>query len=472
MARFGSKDSDGVKQSSPPEVVEALVYDQKIKQSEEDIPVYEVKTTRLTPSLALFRDRVFEKLVAQIDLSTASRMQRQDLKNAVERFVGDQLIEASIRLSHIEQTAVVDDIVNDMIGLGPLEVLVNDPAITDILVNGHEQIYVEHRGKLHRTNVHFRSDKHVLQMAQRIANYIGRRVDETSPMVDARLKDGSRVNVIVPPVSLDGVSISIRKFSKTLIGLDQMVAQKNLSKPMKEFLEVVARCRVNIIVSGGTGSGKTTLLNALSRLIDPKERIVTIEDAAELRLAQPHVVRLESRPPNIEGVGEVSIRELLKNALRMRPDRIVVGECRGAEAFDMLQAMNTGHDGSMSTIHANNADETLHRLENMLLMTGHALPNHVIRSYIADAVNLVVHVARMRDGIRRVTQITEVFGMEGEDILHQDIFRFEYDHDDDSGAIIGRYVCCQKKPHLFEKAKVFSMDKPFLASLRDEAPAQ
>lgn len=468
MARFGSRDSDDPQVTAPVEVLEALEFDKKIKESEEGIPIYEVKTTRLTPSLALFRDRVFEKLVAQIDLSTASRMQRQELKNAVERFVGDQLIEASVRLSHIEQTAVVDDIVNDMIGLGPLEVLVSDPAITDILVNGYEQIYVEHRGKLHRTNVHFRSDKHVFQMAQRIANYIGRRVDETSPMVDARLKDGSRVNVIVPPVALDGVSISIRKFSKTLIDLDQMVKQKNLSKPIKEFLEVAARCRLNVIVSGGTGSGKTTLLNALSRLIDPKERVVTIEDAAELRLAQPHVVRLESRPPNIEGVGEVSIRDLLKNALRMRPDRIVVGECRGSEAFDMLQAMNTGHDGSMSTVHANNSQETLHRLENMLLMTGHALPNHVIRSYIADAINLIVHVSRMRDGVRRVMQVTEVFGIENEEILHQDIFRFEYDHDDEAGQISGRYVCCAKEPHLLAKARTFALDKPFLASLRDD----
>lgn len=466
MSRFGSLEgSDSQKESVISEKISASA---PVLKDASGIPLYEVKTNRLSPTLTIFRDRLFERLVSQIDLSTASRMSRTELKAEVEKFIVEYAQESQTRLSHPEQQAVSEDIVNDMIGLGPLEVLITDPAITDILVNAYDQVYVEHRGKLHKTNVIFRSDRHVLQMAQRIANFVGRRVDESSPMVDARLKDGSRVNVIIPPVALGGVSISIRKFSKNLIDLEQMVKQRNLSGPIKSFLEMMAKSRLNIIVSGGTGSGKTTMLNALSQLIDPQERIVTIEDSAELRLAQPHVVRLESRPPNIEGVGEINIRDLVKNALRMRPDRIVVGECRGAEAFDMLQAMNTGHDGSMSTIHANNSLEALHRMENMILMTGHALPNHVIRSYIADAVNLIVHVSRMRDGMRRVTQVTEIYGLEGEEIQYQDIFTFEYDHDDEEGHIVGSFKCHTTTPHLLEKVRDYGLENETIASLRSE----
>lgn len=466
MSRFGSLEgSESQKESTIS--VKTSISAQVLKDAS-GIPTYEVKTNRLSATLSAFRDRLFERLVSQIDLSTASRMSRADLKLEVEKFIIEYAQESQSRLSHPEQQAVAEDIVNDMVGLGPLEMLITDPAITDILVNAYDQVYVEYRGKLHKTNVIFRNERHVLQMAQRIANFVGRRVDESSPMVDARLKDGSRVNVIIPPIALAGVSISIRKFSKTLIDLDQMVKQHNMSQSIKSFLEVIAKSRLNVIVSGGTGSGKTTMLNALSQLIDPRERIVTIEDSAELRLAQPHVVRLESRPPNIEGVGEINIRDLVKNALRMRPDRIVVGECRGAEAFDMLQAMNTGHDGSMSTIHANNASEALHRMENMILMTGHALPNHVIRSYIADAVNVIVHVSRMRDGMRRVTQVTEVYGLEGDEIQYQDIFTFEYDHDDDEGRIFGSFKCQTPNPHLLEKVREYGLEKDLISSLRSD----
>ncbi|MCE2950932.1 MAG: CpaF family protein [Alphaproteobacteria bacterium] len=463
MARFGNIDdpiTDAPSFSKAPS---------SGKLTEENgLSLYQVKVSHMSPALAAFRDRLFERMVSQIDLATASRLSSQELRTQVERFTLDYAQETQTRLSHPEQQSVCEDIVNDMVGLGPLEVLIHDPNVTDILINAYDQVYVEHKGKLNLTNVRFRSDRHVLQVAQRIANFIGRRVDETSPMVDARLKDGSRVNVIIPPIALNGVSISIRKFSKTLIDLDKMCAQGNLSSGMRDFLKVVAKCRLNVIISGGTGSGKTTLLNAMSQLIDPRERIVTIEDSAELKLAQPHVVRLESRTANIEGIGEITIRDLVRNALRMRPDRIVVGECRGSEAFDMLQAMNTGHDGSMSTIHANNTAEALHRMENMILMTGHALPTSVIRSYIADAVNVIVHTSRMRDGKRRVTQITELCGLENDAIRHQDIFSFEYGDEEDHGQISGTFTCHCLTPHLLQRAKEFNLEQELLNSLRSE----
>jgi pilus assembly protein CpaF len=295
-------------------------------------------------------------------------------------------------------------------------------------------------------------------VAQRIANQVGRRVDESSPMVDARLKDGSRVNVIIPPLALEGVSISIRKFSDKAITLEKMAEQGNISEAMLKFLKIGSRCRLNMIVSGGTGAGKTTLLNALSQLIDPQERIVTIEDSAELKLQQPHVVRLESRPPNIEGEGEIAIRDLLKNSLRMRPDRIVVGECRAGETFDMLQAMNTGHDGSLSTLHANTASDAVSRMENMVLMAGHNLPNQVIRKYIADAVDLIVHISRMRDGIRRVTQITEVtgFGEDGE-VKTRDLFKYKYEGMDENGKIIGGFKVSSEPPHCLDKVEYYNL---------------
>ncbi len=420
--------------------------------------VYTTRSLKFSPEVTAFRDSAFEKMLSQIDLRAAALAPREELQHEVEQFLSVFAEESSVQISYREQQQIAEDVVNDMVGLGPLEPLLADPTITDILVNSPTSIYVECGGKLSKTDIKFRGEKHVLQVAQRIANQVGRRVDEASPMVDARLQDGSRVNVIIPPIALEGVSISIRRFSKKGITLEKMCEQANLSENMLKLLAISSTSRLNILVSGGTGAGKTTLLNALSHLIDPSERIVTIEDSAELQLQQPHVVRLESRPPNIEGSGQIAIRDLVRNALRMRPDRIIVGECRGAETFDMLQAMNTGHDGSMSTLHANSCQEALHRLENLVLMAGFELPNAVIKNYIADALDLIVHVARMRDGVRRVTQIAEVIDYKDGEIRSQDLFKFKYMGEDKEGNIKGKFDCVNSKTHIANKVAYFGLE--------------
>ncbi len=418
--------------------------------------IYKTRTLSESPQLTEFKDRVFDRLLKNIDLTAAARMPASELRREVEHYIFEFTEETHAQLNHKELQHVTDEIINDMLGLGPLEVILADPSINDIMVNAFDSVYVERFGKLMLTDVKFRSERHVLQIAQRIANQIGRRIDEASPMVDARLKDGSRVNIIIPPLALEGTSISIRKFSRRRIYLKDLAHNGSLSQAMFEFLKIASMCRLNIIVSGGTGAGKTTILNALSELIDPHERIVTIEDSAELKMMQPHVVRLESRPANLEGQGTIHIQDLVKNALRMRPDRIIVGECRGAETFDMLQAMNTGHDGSMSTLHANSAREAVNRLENMVLMTGHDLPNTVIKSYIKDAVDLIVHVARLRDGSRKVTQITEITGLTNGEIQTQDIFKYDYTTTEE-GKIEGQFRCMTQTPHVEEKFIHFGM---------------
>lgn len=434
----------------------------------ENLPVYQTTSLKLSPLLQTFKKEAFERLLLQIDLGAASKMPPKMLRKEVENFIAEYAEESQAQLNFREQQQISDEIVDDMIGLGPLEPLLGDGDITDIMVNGPDHIYVERKGKLERVDITFRDKKHVLQIAQRIANQVGRRVDEASPMVDARLKDGSRVNVIIPPVALDGSTISIRRFSKASITLEQMVRQKNISQKMLEFLQLASKSRLNIIISGGTGSGKTTLLNALSQLINPRERIITIEDSAELKLQQPHVVRLESRPPNIEGEGEISIRDLVINSLRMRPDRIVIGECRGPEALDMLQAMNTGHDGSMSTVHANSAEESLHRMENLVLMAGYDLPTDVIRSYIADAVDLVVQISRMRDGLRRVKQIMEVIDYKDGHIRTQEIFRFVYSDETSADEIKGDFNILAHTPTLREKVAQFGLGDELDQALQQE----
>ncbi len=398
-------------------------------------------------------------VVERIDITAAARLERDELRRQLAELVADVLREQKLRLNQKEQQGVVDLLLDDMLGLGPLEPLLADEAINDIMVNGPNQVYVERKGKLELTDVSFRDNQHLLNICTRIVSQIGRRVDESTPLCDARLMDGSRVNIIIPPLAIDGPSISIRKFAKKGITLDVMIKQRNISEACGTVLKVAARSRLNILISGGTGSGKTTLLNAMSQMIDPGERIVTIEDAAELQLQQPHVVRLETRPANLEGHGEVTMRDLVKNALRMRPDRIILGEVRGAEAVDMLQAMNTGHDGSLGTVHANRPREALTRLENMVGMAGINLPAKAVRTQIAAAVDLIVQVSRMRDGMRRITYVTEVVGMEGDVITTQDLFTYEFEGEDPDGKLRGSFRASGLRPNFTPKAAYFGLDR-------------
>jgi pilus assembly protein CpaF len=401
-------------------------------------------------------------VLEHMDVAAAAEMPRPAFEAQLTGWVKELLAETKIQLNFTEQRELVESLIADMLGLGPLEPLIADETVSDIMVNGPKQVYVERRGKLELTDVAFRDDQHLMNICTKIVTRIGRRIDESRPLVDARLPDGSRVNIIIPPLAIDGASISIRKFSKKTITLDTMAASGSISPPMATMLKIAARCRLNILISGGTGSGKTTLLNALSRMIDSAERTVTIEDAAELQLQQPHVVRLETRTANLEGTGEITMRDLLKNALRMRPDRIIIGECRGEEALDMLQAMNTGHDGSMSTIHANNPREALTRLENMIGMSGITLPSKAMRTQIASAVHLIAQVNRMRDGFRRVTQLTEVVGMEGDIITTQDLFTFQFQGEGADGKLRGAFQPSGIRPAFLPRAEYFGLDRALL----------
>jgi pilus assembly protein CpaF len=409
-------------------------------------------------------------VLEHMDVGAAAEMPRPAFEAQLTGWVKELLAETKIQLNFTEQRELVESLIADMLGLGPLEPLIADETISDIMVNGPKQIYVERRGKLEVTDVQFRDNAHLMNICTKIVTRIGRRIDESRPLVDARLPDGSRVNIIIPPLAIDGASISIRKFSKKSITLDIMAANASISPQMATLLKIAARCRLNILISGGTGSGKTTLLNALSRMIDSTERTVTIEDAAELQLQQPHVVRLETRPPNLEGTGEINMRDLLKNALRMRPDRIIIGECRGEEALDMLQAMNTGHDGSMSTIHANNPREALTRLENMIGMSGINLPSRAMRTQIASAVHLICQVNRMRDGTRRVSHITEVVGMEGDIITTQDLFTFQFQGETADGKLKGAFQPSGIRPTFLPRAEYFGLDRALLEAVSDRAP--
>jgi len=411
------------------------------------------------------KERIQPKLMSRIDVSAASALPRTELAREIAEVVAEIAAEEKIQLNSIEQRNLVTKLVNDMVGFGPLEPLLADESITDIMVNGFKQVYIERKGKLELAKIRFRDDAHVMNIATRIVSYVGRRVDESTPLCDARLPDGSRVNIIIPPLAIDGPSISIRKFSKKKITLDIMSRQSNMSVAMANVLKIAGRCRLNILISGGTGSGKTTLLNAISQLIDAGDRIVTIEDAAELQLQQPHVVRLETRIANLEGNGEITMRDLVKNALRMRPDRIILGEVRGAEAVDMLQAMNTGHEGSLGTIHANRPREALTRLENMIGMSGINLPSKAVRTQIASAIDMIVQVSRMRDGVRRITQIMEVVGMEGDVITTQDLFNFEVEGEAPDGKLIGRFVSSGLRPHFTPKASYFGLEKALMETV-------
>jgi len=413
-------------------------------------------------SVHKIKEQVLPRLLERVDPEAAATLTKDELAEEFRPIIMEVLAELKLTLNRREQFALEKVLVDELLGFGPLEELLSDPDVSDIMVNGPEQTYIEKKGKLQLAQIHFRDEEHLFQIAQRIVNQVGRRVDQTTPLADARLPDGSRVNVIVPPLSLRGTAISIRKFSAKPITLDMMARGGSMSDKMATALKIAGACRFNVVISGGTGSGKTTMLNALSKMIDPGERVLTIEDAAELRLQQPHWLPLETRPANLEGQGQITIGDLVKNALRMRPDRIILGEIRGAECFDLLAAMNTGHDGSMCTLHSNSPRECLGRMENMILMGDIKIPKEAISKQIADSVDLIVQVKRLRDGSRRVTNITEVIGMEGEVIVTQELFKFEYLEEDADGKIIGEYRSMGLRPYTLDKARQFGFDQALL----------
>lgn len=394
---------------------------------------------------------IHRKLVDQLDLNKLATEASSELREQVRQVVVALCAEENTLLNVTERDRLAEEILDETFGLGPLETLLKDPKISDILINGPHNVYIEKSGKLTLTEVRFKDNAHLLHIIDKIVSPLGRRCDEVSPMVDARLKDGSRVNAIIPPLAIDGASMSIRRFGKDPIKWDDYVRFKSCSQEMVAFFDACVHAGLNILIAGGTGSGKTTLLNNLSSFIPEDERIVTIEDAAELQLRQPHVVRLETRPPNVEGRGHIAIRDLLVNALRMRPDRIVVGECRGGETLDMLQAMNTGHEGSMTTIHANNTRDCVQRIETMVMMSGFELPQKAIRQQFASAVNLIVQAARLTGGRRKIISVTEVQGMEGDVVVMQDIFRFEQDGIDADGKAYGRIVSTGVRPLFMDR---------------------
>lgn len=409
---------------------------------------------------------VFGALIEAIDLAQLARLDADAAREEIRDIVNEIIAIKNIVMSIAEQEELLDDICNDVLGYGPLEPLLARDDIADIMVNSAGTVFIEVNGKIQRTGIRFRDNQQLLNICQRIVSQVGRRVDESSPICDARLADGSRVNAIVPPLALDGPALTIRKFKKDKLTLDQLVKFGSITPEGAEILKIMGRCRVNTIVSGGTGSGKTTLLNCLTQFIDDDERIITCEDAAELQLQQPHVVRLETRPPNIEGEGQVTMRDLVKNCLRMRPERIIVGEVRGPEAFDLLQAMNTGHDGSMGTLHANSPREALSRVESMITMGGYSLPSKTIREMLVASVDVVVQAARLRDGSRKITHITEVVGMEGDVIITQDLFVYEILGEDEKGKLIGRHRSTGiGRPKFWERARYYGEETRLAAAL-------
>lgn len=430
---------------------------------EEEIATYDYKEDdNGSAAIVAVKEQVLPRLLDRIDAEAAAALSKTELHEEFSPIVLEVLRELKITLNRKEQAQLEALLIDELLGLGPLEILLSDQSVSDIMVNGPKQVYVERKGKLVLTNIRFRDEDHLVHVAQRICNKVGRRIDQTTPLADARLEDGSRVNVIIPPLSLKGTSISIRKFSNKPITIDMMRAGGSMNHQMADFLKIAGACRLNVVISGGTGSGKTTMLNAMSKLIDPGERVVTIEDAAELQLQQPHVVILETRPANLEGQGAISIRDLLINSLRMRPDRIILGEIRGGECLDMLQAMNTGHDGSMATLHANKPREAVTRMENMVNMSGVGYPLKAIRQQISEAVDLIVQVKRLRDGSRKTTSITEVVGMEGEVMVTQELFRFVYDGESDDGRIVGHWESTGVRPHCHEKVRQYGLEKQLL----------
>ncbi len=435
------------------------------------VPVAEPEASSLPPEsptqaevvdewfLQLKRD-LHQHIVSKMNPATIRSMKEEDLKEEVRRQTEALCQERSELLNVGERERLVTEILDETFGLGPLEQLLRDPDISDILINGPKSIYIEKRGRLAKSPVVFADERHLVQVVQRIVGKVGRRIDETSPLCDARLMDGSRVNAVIQPIALDGALVSIRRFSATPLKAETLIAKQSITKEMLQFLSACVQARVNVVISGGTGSGKTTLLNALSRYVPADERVVTIEDAAELRLQQPHVVRMETRPANIEGHGEITTRDLVKNALRMRPERIIVGECRGGEALDMLQAMNTGHDGSMTTIHANTPRDAISRLEMMVGMAGFELPIWVIRKQVASTINIIVQAARLIGGVRKITKISEITGMEGDVVSMQDIFEFKQTGLDENRVATGHFVANGIRPQCLAKLQACGIPVP------------
>jgi len=406
------------------------------------------------------KSTIFNALIDAIDLTQLSQLDREGARDEIRDIVNEIITLKDVAMSIAEQEDLLEDICNDVLGYGPLEPLLARDDIADIMVNGANTCFIEVAGRVETTGIRFRDNSQLLNICQRIVSQIGRRVDEASPICDARLPDGSRVNVIVPPLSIDGPALTIRKFKKDRLKLTDLVKYKSITPEGAAILDIIGHVRCNVLISGGTGSGKTTLLNCLTAFIDTAERVITCEDAAELQLQQPHVVRLETRPPNLEGEGEITMRDLVKNCLRMRPERIIVGEVRGPEAFDLLQAMNTGHDGSMGTLHANSPREALQRLESMITMGGFALPSKTIKEMIVGSIDVIIQAARLRDGSRRITHITEVVGMEGDVVITQDLFVYDIIGEDSGGNVLGRHRSTGiARPHFWDRARYYGEEK-------------
>src|SRR5215471_6037246 len=424
------------------------------------VPFAHTNGTSALKSYQDLKTTLHRELLSKIDLERLTSLQDVRARTQVQSVIYDLIGNSNVPLSAVEKERICREVLHEVFGLGPLEPLLQDPTITDILVNTHRQVYVERGGLLELTNVVFKDSAHLRHIIDKIVSNVGRRVDESSPMCDARLDDGSRVNVVIPPLAIDGPIMSIRRFGRVPVGIDQMIKSRALTLPMLEVLKACVKARLNLVISGGTGAGKTTLLNALSNFIPDRERIVTIEDSAELQMQQPHVVRMECRPPNVEGKGAVRQRELVINALRMRLDRIVVGEVRGGEALDMLQAMNTGHDGSLTTIHANNPRDAIARLETMSLMAELNLPDRAIRQQIASAISMIVQVARLSDGTRRITQISEVTGISGEMVTLQDIFVFDRLGISPSNRVLGRFRATGLRPTFMDRLTASGIQLP------------
>ncbi|MBN8521919.1 MAG: CpaF family protein [Alphaproteobacteria bacterium] len=500
---FGKKSSGGLPpsaSSSPPPKPEAAnvadvktspVSEVKVAKVEKSVPVVpkEKKATTFddgmfmgaeptaeeaehadpmtTLRLQRARNRIWLDLRDGIDLKALARMKAEEARSEVKSAVEEIARFRNLDVTPAELSKISKECSDDMLGFGPLEELLERDDIADIMINGPDITYIEVKGKIEKTKIKFRDNQHLTTIAQRIVGAIGRRVDESSPICDARLPDGSRVNAIIPPLAVDGACLTIRKFKKDKLTLEKLLEFGAMTPSAAKLIMAVGRCRVNVLVSGGTGSGKTTMLNCLTRYIEPGERIITCEDACELQLQQPHVVRLETRPPNLEGVGEITMRDLVKNCLRMRPERIIVGEVRGPEAFDLLQAMNTGHDGSMGTVHANNPREAISRMENMIAMGGLNLPQQAVKEQIASAVNVILQVQRLRDGSRKVTHISEITGMEGDVVTMQDLFKLEIEGEDETGKLITRLKSSGMRPKFWDKARQFGVERMVLDAMEE-----